>query len=122
MHSDICGNNIRVKKINGSFVFNGIIDFSDLISGDSLYDLGRIFSHFQGNMEYLKKIINGYSEAEDFFEKNFEFINFYAIYFSVWMLSLAKSDNISLINKYKTIILTLLKYYKSYDILLSAEN
>lgn len=84
LHSDICGNNIRVILKNKKWEFNGFIDFSDCMAGDPMYDLGEILLIYFGDWDVLRMIESGYGMLSNDDKK---MIRFYALYYNSWLLS-----------------------------------
>eukprot|EP01133_Synstelium_polycarpum_P018004 gene18004-21485_t len=109
VHADLCNNNIRVVIESGSVdnlaelnvKVKGIIDFADAISGDGLYDIGRILSHVHGDYRFVDAIAEGYS-GTPFSSHQKEMILFYALSFATWLLE--ASDTPEELIKYNTIM------------------
>ncbi|EGG18428.1 hypothetical protein DFA_03922 [Cavenderia fasciculata] len=120
VHADVCSNNIRMVKLEQGqgqeqeqYRVNGIIDFADAISGDGLYDIGRILSHVYGDWSFIEYIENGYFESDNkqFTTTQTKLIKFYALFFCVWLLDVT-GDNQSDNTKYNIILNNLLKLIK----------
>eukprot|EP01133_Synstelium_polycarpum_P004088 gene4088-4766_t len=107
LHTDLCNNNIRVSIASGSIdnladlnvKVNGIIDFADAISGDGLYDIGRMLSHARGDYRFVDAIAAGYFNSPITAHQK-EMIIFYALSFASWMLEI--SDKPDELVKYNT--------------------
>ncbi|EGC28866.1 hypothetical protein DICPUDRAFT_43687 [Dictyostelium purpureum] len=121
VHADLCSNNIRVNKINKSdpnqiIKVLGIIDFADGISGDGLYDLGRILSHVYGDWRFIEAMESGYFKQDpnikQFTKTQYKQIIFYALSFCVWLLDISSED--SDFKKYNKILSNLILLIKKY--------
>ncbi|KAM9959944.1 hypothetical protein ACTFIW_007176 [Dictyostelium discoideum] len=117
VHADLCSNNIRINKCknndnNNDIKVTGIIDFADSISGDGLYDIGRILSHVYGDWKFIDAIEIGYCEnSSPFNQTQLKMIIFYALSFCCWLLDI--SDTEDDIIKYNQILSSLLNHYKN---------
>ncbi|KYQ90692.1 hypothetical protein DLAC_09327 [Tieghemostelium lacteum] len=102
VHADLCSNNIRVDITpninidqiddNTNISIIGIIDFADAISGDGLYDLGRILSHVHGDWSFIESIEKTYTNNSTFTASEKNMIKFYAFSFCIWLLSISDTD------------------------------
>ncbi|KAN0041491.1 hypothetical protein ACTFIV_004032 [Dictyostelium citrinum] len=115
VHADLCSNNIRINKCknnNDDIKVTGIIDFADSISGDGLYDIGRILSHVYGDWRFIEAIEIGYCENSSTFKQTqLKMIIFYALSFCCWLLDISNTEDDIL--KYNQILSSLLNHYKS---------
>ncbi|KAK5580981.1 hypothetical protein RB653_001008 [Dictyostelium firmibasis] len=112
VHADLCSNNIRINRFDNDIKVTGIIDFADSISGDGLYDIGRILSHVYGDWRFIDAIEIGYCEqSSPFNQTQIKMIIFYALSFCCWLLDI--SDTKEDILKYNQILSSLLNHYKN---------
>jgi aminoglycoside phosphotransferase (APT) family kinase protein len=117
VHGDVCGSNIRIQHDSSTneWKFSGLIDFGDAMSGDYLYDFGRLLSHIYGDWKILTTLYESYisyrNTSNDHIQSSLspsqiQRIQFYAISFSVWMWSM-RNENDHIV-KYETILKNLL--------------
>lgn len=82
LHCDLSINNIRAEKKEDVYIYSGIIDFSDAMSGDPLFDIGEIYEDINFDQEIFQALEEGYGK---FSKQEKEVLVFYSLYYSLFL-------------------------------------
>lgn len=119
LHGDINSSNIRVKLVAGVYEFSGLIDFGDCMLGDPLFDAGRLYSHLSSNALFADlddrqrwRIINQLMHSNNNHNQACTreeccTIIYYALWYTLWLLTLFGIDNQASRHKYRKTLLKL---------------